>query len=256
MLSSTYPSSNGIHEIAHRLPASADTLAESFRAAGYSTWASSSVGFSGRGNNVHQGLEVLHERGSVELPDGQSRSKTARTFVDRLLPWLDRHRDAPFYAMLHVMDPHDPYRPYAPYDLEWAADDAVERHEEAVERVRPLIQSESMKRRGLPLIDELEEAAVDAAEFVERELDWYDGSMLAADAEIGRVIEKLEELEILDDTLIVFLSDHGEEFLEHGGHFHEENVYGEMTNVPLVMRWPGVVPTGREVAARPDRNWP
>jgi arylsulfatase A-like enzyme len=61
------------------------------------------------------------------------------------------------------------------------------------------------------------------------------------------VLEKLDELGIAGDTLFVFLSDHGEEFLDHGGSFHEENVYGELVNVPLVMRWPGGLPAGRAV---------
>lgn len=104
-----------------------------------------------------------------------------------------------------------------------------------------------MKPMGLPLVGELEEAGVDPDTFVKHELDWYDGSIRGADVEIGRILEKLENLGIADDTLIVFLSDHGEEFLDHGGHFHEENVYGEMINVPLILRWPGVVPEGHVI---------
>jgi len=64
---------------------------------------------------------------------------------------------------------------------------------------------------------------------------------------IDEALEKLEQLGIAEDTLVVFLSDHGEEFLDHGGHFHEENVYGELVNVPLAMRWPEVLPAGRVV---------
>ena len=50
-----------------------------------------------------------------------------------------------------------------------------------------------------------------------------------------------------DDTLLVFMSDHGEEFLEHGRHFHGNSAYGEMVNVPLFFWWPGVVPAGAVV---------
>jgi hypothetical protein len=46
-------------------------------------------------------------------------SKTARGFVDRLLPWLDQHRDVPFFAFLHVFDPHSPFEPYAPWNGVW-----------------------------------------------------------------------------------------------------------------------------------------
>ena len=88
------------------------------------------------------------------------------------------------------------------------------------------------------------EADIDPDVFVKHEVDWYDGSIRGADAELQRVLEKLGELDMEEDTLLLFVSDHGEEFLDHGGHFHEENVYGELSNVPLVAYWPGVIPEG------------
>jgi arylsulfatase A-like enzyme len=145
------------------------------------------------------------------------------------------------------MDPHSDYEPKRPYDAFWAAPDARKKHEEWTEKVKPFIESDFMKNMGLPLRGELEKAGIDPEEFLRVELDWYDGSIRGADAELGRVLERLEALGIADDTLVVFLSDHGEEFLDHGGHFHEENVYGELVNVPLAMRWPGVLPSGRVV---------
>lgn len=243
ILTSTYPTSNGIHEFKHRMPASGATLAESFREAGYATWATSPVQFTGRGSNLHQGVEVLYESGS--LPSGAE--KNARHFVDRFLPWLEAHKDVPFFALIHATDPHSDYEPERPYDALWAEPDAKKKHTEWTERVKPFIESEFMKSMGLPLRTELEEAGIDPERFVKVELDWYDGSIRGADVELGRVIERLDELGIPDRTLVVFLSDHGEEFLEHGGHFHEENVYGELVNVPLVLRWPGGVPSGRLV---------
>jgi arylsulfatase A-like enzyme len=241
MLTSTYPTSNGIFELNHRMPASGVTLAEVFREAGYATWSTSSVRFTGRGANLHQGVEVLHE--SESLPEGLS-GKTARHFVDRLLPWLDAHRDVPFFAMVHAMDPHNDYEPNPPYDTLWAEPEAKKRHEEWTEKVKPFIQSDFMKGMGLPMRSELEKAGVDPDEFARVQLDWYDGSIRGADVELGRVLEKLQELGIAEDTLVVFLSDHGEEFFDHGGGFHEENVYGELTNVPLVFRWPAAIPRG------------
>jgi len=245
IFTSTYPTSNGIYELNHRMAASGATLGEAFRDAGYATWATSSVQFTGRSANLHQGVEVLHEASSIpEDVDG----KTARTFVDRFLPWLENHKDVPFFALIHAMDPHSDYEPKRPYDTLWAAPDAKEMHAEWTEKVKPFIESTFMKNMGLPLKGELEKAGVDPEEFVKIELDWYDGSVRGADVELGRLLEKLDELGLADDTLVVFLSDHGEEFLDHGGHFHEENVYGELINVPLVMRWPGVLPEGRVVA--------
>ncbi len=244
ILTSTYPTSNGIYELNHRMPASGSTLAEVLREAGYATWATSSVQFTGRGSNLHQGVEVLHEAGSLPSDD---RGKNARYFVDRFLPWLEAHRDVPFFALIHATDPHSDYEPNRPYDTWWASPDAKEKHKEWTEKVTPHIESTFMKNMGLPTRSELEKAGINPEEFVEIELDWYDGSVRGADVELGRVLEKLSELGIGEQTLVVVFSDHGEEFLEHGGHFHEENVYGELTNVPLVMGWPSVLPEGRVV---------
>ena len=97
ILTSTYPTSNGIYEMNHRMPAAGVTLAEALREAGYATWATSSGGFTGRASNLHQGVEVLHEAGSLPSDD---RGKDARFFVDRFLPWLEAHQDVPFFAMI------------------------------------------------------------------------------------------------------------------------------------------------------------
>jgi arylsulfatase A-like enzyme len=247
ILSSLYPSTQRIAEISDRLPSAAVTLAEVYRENGYATWASAANGFTGRMTNLHQGVEELHEPGSVELPEGWSRSKNGRSFVDRFLPWLELHRDTPFFAFLHVLDPHPPFEPYAPYDTSWADPAWKTEHLQDIEQVRPFIAPGV--RRGLAMATraELERAGIDPARFVEREIDWYDGSIQGVDAEIGRVFEKLRELGIEEDTVVAFVSDHGEEFLDHGMHFNANSLYGEMTNVPLILWGPQRVPAGRVV---------
>ena len=246
-LSSLYPSTHGISGIPDRLPSAAVTIAEVYREAGYATWASAANGFTGRMTNLHQGVEELHEPGSVNLPEGWSSSKNGRTFVDRLLPWLDLHRDAPFFAFLHVLDPHSPFEPYAPYDTEWADPAWKVEHLREMAKVRPFIAAGVRRGLVMPTREELARAGVDVKRFVEREIDWYDGSILAVDAEIGRVFEKLRELGLEKTTVVGFLSDHGQEFLDHGMHFAGNSVYGDMTNVPLVLWGPGRVPTGKIV---------
>ncbi len=247
ILSSLYPGTQRIVEISDRLPSAAVTLAEAYRAKGYATWASAANPFTGRMTNLHQGVEELHEPGSVELPEGWSRSKNGRSFVDRFLPWLELHRDTPFFAFLHVLDPHPPFEPYAPYDGTWADPAWRTEHLKDIERVRPFIPPGI--RRGLAMAtrEELDRAGVAPGRFVEREIDWYDGSIRGVDAEIGRIFEKLRELGIEKDTVVAFVSDHGEEFLDHGMHFNANNLYGEMTNVPLILWGPGRVAAGRVV---------
>ena len=244
LMTSLYPPSHGVVEFTDRLPAAAQTLAESYRAAGYATLSLSSVLFTGQFTNLHQGFEELHEDGSFSEPGS---SKTSREYVDRLARWLGRHRDGPFFAFLHVFDPHDPFEPRRPYDALWADPAKKAEHVKQLETVRKVIKEPLLRLFGMPTRDELVQAGLDAEGFVQHDRDWYDGSIRGMDAEIGRLMQTLQRLGLADDTLVVFVSDHGEEFLEHGRMFHGHSVYGELSRVPLVVHWPAGVVKGRVV---------
>ena len=245
ILSSAYPATSGVRDFTDRLPASTVTLAEVLRKAGYATFATSSVPFSGQLSNLQQGVEQLHESASVDgdLDEG----KSARPFTDRMLEWIERHRDVPFFAFLHAMDPHSPYEPRAPFDSTWFPPAEKNAFLQDLASIKEHIENPLMRRFGMPTRGELEKAGIDAEEYVRHEKDWYDGSILGMDAEIGRIIARLEELGLADDVLFVFLSDHGEEFLDHGKHWHGMNAYGENTAVPLIVWGPGRVPAGVSV---------
>ncbi len=244
LMTSLYPSSHGVADFADHLPAAANTLAESFRTAGYATLSLSSVLFTGQFTNLHQGFEELHEDGSVSTPGS---SKTSREFVDRLAAWLETHKDGPFFVFLHVFDPHDPYEPSAPYNTLWADPAKKEAHEHQAKEVKKFIKDPLMRQFGMPARDELQKAGFDPDAYVGYDKGWYDGSIRAMDVEIARLFERLRGLGLEDDTLFAFLSDHGEEFLEHGRMFHGQTVYGELTQTPLIMRWPAGMPKGRVV---------
>ncbi len=240
ILTSLYPSTHGVVDAPDRLPSSVTTLTEAFQQAGYATFHTSSIPFTGRMTNLHQGVEVMHEASSVPDLD-HSDSKTARTFVDRLLAWLETHRDSPFFVFLHVFDPHSPFEPYGPYDLLYMDEAEATRHRANLAAALELMEPGLLKGQMLPGIEELEQVGVDADTFVDSEKDWYDASVKAMDVEVGRLLEKLDAMGRRDDTLIVFMSDHGEEFLDHGRHWHGVTAYGEMLNVPLLFSWPRVI---------------
>ncbi len=79
------------------------------------------------------------------------------------------------------------------------------------------------------------------AEFGELELDRYDQEIAHTDAEIGRLIAKLKQLEAYDQTVIALTADHGEEFGEHGGKWHF-TLMDEVMRVPLILRAPSMEP--------------
>ena len=246
LLTGLYGTTHGLADMSDRLPASVTTLAESFRDAGYTTFATSSVPFSGKLSNLHQGVDLMYERGSIE--GDFFAAKTARPFTDLFLDWLEQVHDVPFFAFLHVFDPHSPFEPNEPWNAHWMDSGVMAEHREHMKLVSEVIESDFMKDQALPDQAEMDASGVDQATYIEREKIWYDASIRAMDEEIGRILERLKELGLSERTLIAVVSDHGEEFLEHGRHFHGYTAYGEMLNVPLFLWQPGVVPAGLRIA--------
>ncbi len=236
LLTSLYVTTHEVFdEVHHSLPASATTLAEVFHQAGYATLSFVSMQYAGGQFNLDQGFEELHEFDSPIVVY----SNTAREYIGRLLGWLEEHREVPFFVFLHVLDPHE-FKPYPPYDTLWADPSAKEKHKMYIE-----------KADYSPTPKQLEEVGIDPNDFISIRKDLYDGSIRAMDTEIGRLFERLKELGLDEKTLVIFCSDHGEEFFDHGetghGTMHSRGVYSEVTHVPLIIRWPGVVPQGAEV---------
>jgi arylsulfatase A-like enzyme len=80
-------------------------------------------------------------------------------------------------------------------------------------------------------------------DFGEEPVDRYDSEIRYTDEQIGEVLQTLEELDRWDDTIVVFVADHGEEFLEHGRKGHTRSLYDEVIRVPLIVYVPGFAPT-------------
>jgi arylsulfatase A-like enzyme len=244
-LTSLYPTTHGVSAIPDRLPASATTIADVYRAAGYATVSYSSVVFTGQLTNLHKGFEEVHE--ATSQSDPVYTSKSAREYIDRATEWLDAHKSGPFFIYLHVFDPHPPYEPRHPYEALWA--DPAKRDEHIAQRnaLRRTIADPASAARGMATIDEMKAAGVDPGVYLTYDKDWYDGAIRALDTEIARLFERLRAYGLDDQTAVVFMSDHGEEFQDHGRMWHGHSVYGELAHVPLFFRWPGRVPGGARI---------
>lgn len=77
--------------------------------------------------------------------------------------------------------------------------------------------------------------------------DFYDGDIRFVDAELGRLWERMRSLGLDDRTLLAVVSDHGEEFGEHGSGSHGVTLYEEVIRIPLFMRWPGKIPAAERI---------
>jgi len=77
---------------------------------------------------------------------------------------------------------------------------------------------------------------------------WYDGSISYLDYRIGELVNFLCKEEILDNTLLIITSDHGENFGEHGLASHQFGLYDSLLHVPLIMVYPDVIPKGKRIS--------
>jgi arylsulfatase A-like enzyme len=87
------------------------------------------------------------------------------------------------------------------------------------------------------------------SEFGDEPVGRYDQEIAYTDHHIGRLLDALEERGMLERTIVIFTSDHGEEFGEHGGEFHYTS-YEEVMRVPLVFAGPGIAPGSTNVRAQ------
>jgi arylsulfatase A-like enzyme len=78
----------------------------------------------------------------------------------------------------------------------------------------------------------------------------YDAEIRFTDSQIGVLVDEVKALGLLDRTLVVITADHGEEFFEHGKKGHRKALYDESVRVPLIMRYPPLVPSGRRVGSQ------
>ena len=167
-----------------------------------------------------------HFLGEIHERDG------ART-VDRALSWIARRHDGPFFAFVHLYEPHTPYAP--PMELARALGAGAE---EALSRFDP----------GAPERP-LEELFADPAA-VARIRRLYDAEVAHADAAVGRLLAGLERLGRAGDTVVVLTADHGEGLGEHGEFFrHSDYLYETTLHVPLLVHRPTEPAAGRRIGA-------
>jgi len=143
----------------------------------------------------------------------------SRTLVNIAINWIKDHRDDDFFLWLHILDPHLPYSPPPKYL----------NTKNMVPTIGYSFNSLHEIRDGSLVLDQTEK------EWVKH---LYEAEVKYVDDQIGRFIETLKSLEIYEDALIVFSSDHGEEFWEHGGYEHGHTLYNELLHVPLIIKLP------------------
>jgi arylsulfatase A-like enzyme len=148
-----------------------------------------------------------------------------------------RATSRPFFLFLHYWDPHTPYLPPAPFDRMFYAGDPTDALHTSME---PVFGS----RWFANYFGEWLEGIRDI-EFVKAQ---YDASIAYTDLSVQHVLNRLAELRLLDETVVVIGADHGEELDEHGCWFDHHGLYETNVRVPLLIRLPGAAEAGRVVS--------
>lgn len=220
LLTSLYPSVHGVLGREDALPGERITLAEYLLARGYRTAAITDAGFVRAHFGFGQGFQRFDEW-----------RRSIADAVPLALSWLHGSAgDPPFFLFLHSYEVHSPYEAPAPFAGTFADPDYDGGFEPIPSRLEAVRQA---VRDGPPGTTHGLTAA-DVAFLTDR----YDEGILHADHWIGRLVEGLAARGLLEETWLILLSDHGEEFTEHGS-VHHEKLYHTVTRVPLVLRPPG-----------------
>lgn len=238
MLTGLIPARHGGSiELKRGLAPEVRTLAEALTDAGYRTASFNNGGQISATWGIDQGFEVY-------------RSVSADRFavvVDRALDWIDatlaeagndgdssQTQADRLFLFLHTYETHHPYTP-SPADLERVGAEFYD---------GPLGQD--VGYRELRRINNgAVEATLEDKRFI---VSAYDAEIRSVDRSLGELMSALAERDLYDRALILFVSDHGEEFGEHGWMgWHSHTLYDELLRVPLIVKLPGARSGGQRV---------
>jgi arylsulfatase A-like enzyme len=226
LLTGLYPDRHKVLSHSSALPPTAPFAAEVFDSQGFTTAAFMGNGYISREYGFGRGWDTWMAF------DGTRGANTARRIVDSAIHWLQRRpTDERFFAYVHTVDPHAPYAAPMAHRFMY-----VQRRYAGFLRPASTVQvlrdhsagRVALSSRDLRLIEDL-----------------YDAEVTYNDHHVGRLLDALDGSGLGAQTLVVFVADHGEEFLEHAGLGHGHSAFEELVHVPLLVRLPGGVVRGR-----------
>ena len=244
------------------VPRNLEMLAERMRARGFATAGFSTNPHLARRLHFDQGFEHyeefeqhLYEVGQVRTHDLEDFYPSGEVVVDHVLRWLDTRaedatagesRGAALFLWVHFMDVHSPYLPPPPYDRLFRAEGPgsegpyTNASDLEINEVLYNLLSEQVGHERGDDFKSLGELALDRETFKGHLRALYDGSIRYVDTEVGRLLQGLEERELRENSIVIVMSDHGEEFFEHGNVIHHRLTAAaeELFRIPLVIAVP------------------
>jgi len=229
MFTGLYPSHHGVKDYSNRLAGETETLAEVLAARGFQTWAVINTwniadprfeifqGFAPENLRYVKETRPGAEGGHVVLNTGKRVEAAARAFL------AGRDPERPFFLFAHFYDAHTDFTPSPSYRDAFVAPYGGQVDGTTDQLMAIRAQGLRLGNADLRFLRQMYEAEI-------RELD----DLLAG------FFAYLEAEGLAQDTLIVVVSDHGEEFQEHGGLLHGRTQFEELLHVPLILAGPGV----------------
>ena len=235
LLSGQFPSVHGVVTRGRTLAAARSaSLAETLGQAGFATQAFTAGGFVNPAFGLDRGFEGFAQIDPLREEGSHYRRSLARRHGPELAArlaeehgfagverWLGAHKNERFFLFLHTYTVHD----YDAPERFLACDELACRRPQVPLRTRTAA-----------------EAAAFTPEMRAHVVHLYDAALRYTDERLGRLFAHMRELGVLDDTLIVVTSDHGEEFFEHGALQHGRTLYQELLGIPLILAGPGIEP--------------
>ncbi len=219
LLTGQYPERHQSVSFADRLRGDVVTLPSILSRAGYRTAAFP-------GNAVVSKTFGLDRGYQDFFPVWERRGYTGHgdSVVSAFESWIAERPQEPFFAYLHLREPHFPYNPPPPYDTRFGPDAPFPGGIE-----------------DAAVVDELNRKAASgeppSEEVLARVRGLYLGNLAYADSLVGKVLGMLEP-----STVVVVTADHGEALFEHGYLGHNTQLYEESIRIPLLIRAPGFAP--------------
>jgi len=173
-----------------------------------------------------------------DLYDDRNRQNTGGGGISKIngkvFEFLDNKYNEKFFLFLHIFDVHGPYEPPSPYDKMFYSGDENDPDNHSLDFVKKLGCHDYLKLDGITDL-----------EYV---ISSYDGGIAHVDSELGKLFDRLRELGIYDNTLIVVTSDHGESLLDRQFWVgHGMFLYDDEVKIPLEhLRFTGILFPSKE----------
>ena len=234
IFTATYPKDNGIvRRVGVRLPQEFRMLAEVLREQGFATHAVVSNGAVASEFNFDQGFDTYIETWKLSPPEAGQDPTGAASVTQLAQTVIDEHDpNQPYFLWVHYLDPHFPYEAPPPLTDRFEGDEFFDPEEQIEIKEVPIRQMAGIGT------DQVLNERTDLAYYIAR----YDAEIAYADAQIGLLLDFMEQRGLLQNTLTILTSDHGESLGEHSYYFdHGRFGFQPGLRVPLIFHYPEVI---------------